>query len=94
MKQLYTIILICILALVQLNAQNPDSLKQALVKSKSLFSGYQTQTYYPESDCVGAIPICTDTFISTTIYNGRGYYQEINYLNSCLGVGEYRGALV
>lgn len=92
MKRLYYLIAALCLLAGSIYAQNPDSLKQALVRSKSVPFSNQTQTYYPEMDCVGAIPICTDTFISATIYNGKGYYQEINMDSSCLIGGELNGA--
>ena len=91
MKRLYYLIAALCLLAGSIYAQNPDSLKQALVRSKSVPFSNQTQTYYPEMDCVGAIPICTDTLISTIQYAGYGYYQDLSNITSCLGAGEVNG---
>ena len=77
MKRLYYLIAALCLLAGSIYAQNPDSLKQALVRSKSVPFSNQTQTYYPEMDCVGAIPICTDSIISNNVYIGHGYYNDI-----------------
>lgn len=43
----------------------------------------------PEQDCISAIPICQNTYVSTTSYSGQGNIpNEINPLQSCLSSGE------
>ncbi|MEO1413652.1 MAG: PKD domain-containing protein [Bacteroidota bacterium] len=56
-------------------------------------SSVWAQPFAPESDCLGAIPVCQGVYFQPNSYVNTGANpQEINGANSCLATGERNGA--